>query len=263
MNANKFFASHPVFTKKEFIVFQKQVGSKNLTTIAALLHYHERSGNILHIRRGLYASIPMSSEKNIFQVNPYLVAGKISDDSVLAYHTALDIQGFSYSVFHNYYFITNQAIRPFEFQNIFYQPIQKYSDYGIVTINREGLDIRVTSIERTFVDLLDYPEYGGGWGEICSSFTLIPLLNIEQVIKYALSLHNATLVSKVGFFLEQYREKFLVTDPQLALLQAKKPLNKHYLERSKRTPGNLIKKWNLIVPEYVLKKQWEETNEVF
>jgi len=263
MKTNKFFASHPVFTKKEFIAFQKQTGSENLMSISALLHYHEKVGNILHIRRGLYASIPISSESNTFQVNPYLIAGRIVADSVLAYHTALDVQGFAYSIFHNYYFITKQAIRSFKFQDISYHPIKKRPDYGIVTINREGLDIKVTSLERTFVDLLDRPEYGGGWSEIWSSFALIPLLNIDQIIEYAFLLNNATLVAKIGFFLEQHRGKFLVSKQQLSLLQSKKPLHKHYLERDKRTSGQLVKKWNLIVPEYILKQQWEESNEVF
>ena len=41
------------------------------------------------------------------------------------------------------------------------------------------------------------------------------------------------------------------------------PKHKHYLERSKQTPGKLIKRWNLIVPEKVLSQQWEEPNEIF
>jgi len=89
------------------------------------------------------------------------------------------------------------------------------------------------------------------------------VLNLDIVVEYALLLNNATTIAKVGFFLEQHREQFKVTEGYLKALAAKIPANRHYLERNERTTGKLIKRWNLIVPEIVLTKKWEEPHEVF
>jgi predicted transcriptional regulator of viral defense system len=102
------------------------------------------------------------------------------------------------------------------------------------------------------VDSLNCPEYAGDFEEIWLSFAMVPILNLERVIEYALLLDNATTVAKVGFFLEQHREQFNVGEQHLKILQNKIPQKTHYLERSKRTPGKLIKRWHLIVPEKVL-----------
>ena len=92
---------------------------------------------------------------------------------------------------------------------------------------------------------------------------MITALRLDKLIEYVLLLDNATTVAKVGFFLEQHREQFSVTEDQLKKLESKVPAHKHYLERSKRTPGKLIKRWNLIIPEKILSQQWEEPNEIF
>ena len=123
--------------------------------------------------------------------------------------------------------------------------------------------IRVTILERTLVDMLDCQKYAGGWEEIWSSFATVPLLNLDQVVQYALLLGNATTIAKVGFFLEMHRKQFKVEEWHLKQLEEHKPLQKHYLERSKRVAGKLIKRWNLIIPEAVINSKWEEPNEIF
>jgi len=193
------------------------------------------------------------------------------EDSVLPYHTAFDIHGFAYSIFQNFYFLTHKAIRKFEFQGAQFQalpfPMQLLEDqqenFGVTVMNREGLNIRVTSLERTLVDVLNHPEYGGGFEEIWLSYAMVPVLNLDKIIEYTLILDNATLIAKVGFFLEQHREQFKVDGHYLDLLQTKVPAQQHYLERSKRAHGKLVKRWRLIVPEKILNQEWEESNEIF
>lgn len=247
------------------------MGSYKPKSAWVLLNYHEKTGHILRIRRGFYAVVPIAFRQKTHQVDPYLIAGHATSDSVLAYHTALDTRGFAYSVFHRFYFLTHQAIREFEFQGAQFQALPfakqlvtvQQENFGITTINREGLDIRVTNLERTLVDVLDRPKRAGSFEEIWLSFATVPILNLEQIIEYAFLLNNATTIAKVGFFLEQHQAQFNVDENSLKLLQTKIPTQKHYLERGKRTSGKLIKRWNLIVPEKILKQEWEESNEIF
>lgn len=271
MKLDIFFAQHPVFTYKEFSNYLQSTGPNNKKSIWSLLNYHENAGNVLRIRRGFYATVPRGFNKSMHHVNPYLIAGRITDDSVLSYHTALDLHGFAHSVFYHFYFFTRKSMRQFTFQNSNFKSvkipkslaIKQAENFAVTDVNRDDLNIRVTTLERTLVDVLDCQEYSGGWEEIWSSFATVPLLNLDQTIQYALLLNNATTIAKVGFFLETHREQFKVEEQHLQQLEKHKPLQKHYWERSKRTTGKLIKRWNLIIPEAIINRQWEEPNEIF
>ena len=122
----------------------------------------------------------------------------------------------------------------------------------------------MTSLERTIVDVLDRPEYSGGWEEIWRSAEHITILNFEKVVKYAILLNNASTIAKLGFFLEQHKKQFNIDETTLKKLEAKKPNGIHYLERTKRESGKFIQRWNLIVPNQIIERTWEEpTNDLF
>lgn len=270
MNINQFFARYPVFTHEEFKRYAIAQGTINFHTQKEILAYHLKKRHIVRIRRGLFASIPLLSQKSAdtFSVDPYLIAGRINEDSVLAYHTAFDFHGISYSIYHQFTFMSQQKIRSFEFQQANYLclpfPKKLYEqdkiNFEVLTVDRQGLNIKVTSLERSIVDALDRPDHGGGWEEIWRSAEHIPILNLDKVIAYAFLLDNATTIAKLGFFLEQHKDQFTVDKHILNMLQEKKPNNIHYLERIKRESGKLIKRWNLIVPPSIFECTWEEPN---
>lgn len=273
MNILKFFAQNPVFTHEEFKQYIISQGTINPNTQKEILAYHLKKQSIFRIRRGLFASIPLSSSGTTesYSVDPYLIAGRISNDSVLAYHTAFDFYGVSYSLYQQIIFMSQQKIRPFTFQQTKFicLPFPKTlikknkTNMEIITVDRQGLNIKVTSLERTLVDALDRPDYAGGWEEIWRSAEHIPILNFDKIIEYAISLDNATTIAKLGFFLEQHKEQFNVDEKVLTLLQERKPSSIHYLVRTKRESGKLIRRWNLIVPAHIIERAWEEpTNDL-
>lgn len=268
MNPLEFFDQKPVFTHEEFKRYAISEGTKNKNTHKEILAYHLKKKNIIRIRRGFFASIPLSSRSSAdsYVIDPYLIAGRISKDAILAYHTALDLHGVSYSLFNRIIFLSKQKVRPFIFQGSefisvpFSAPLirKKKNDMETITMDRQGLNIKVTTLERSVVDILDRPEYAGGWEEIWQSADHISILNVDKMIKYALSLEDAKIVAKVGFFLEQHKDRFNIDETALLTLQKKKPSCVHYLERSKRETGKYIKRWNLIVPDQIIKRAWEE-----
>ena len=122
----------------------------------------------------------------------------------------------------------------------------------------QGLNVRVTSLERTLVDVLDRPKLGGGWEEIWRSLEMVDRIKINQVAEYALLLNNATTVAKVGFYLSQRQKELNVLPDVLLELRKHCPRSPHYIDSAARKDGKLLEDWNIIVPKSLIIKDWEE-----
>jgi predicted transcriptional regulator of viral defense system len=133
--------------------------------------------------------------------------------------------------------------------------------FGVVTIWRESLGLRATGLERTLVDCLDRLRLAGGWEEVWRSYESVSYLDLDLTVRYALLLRNATTVATLGYFLEMQRARWMVSDDYLECLAAHRPDHKHYLDRSRNAPGKLASRWNLVVPEEVYYRAWEERDE--
>src|SRR5579872_1312453 len=117
MRIYEFFEQNPVFTHEEFKQFMSSQGTVNVNTQKEILAYHLKKQNIIRIRRGLFASKPFSYQgTESYSIDPFLIAGRISNDAVLAYHTAFDLHGVSYSLYNKLTFMSQLSIRPFTFQ---------------------------------------------------------------------------------------------------------------------------------------------------
>lgn len=263
MDMRTFLAKHPVFARDELEGALESDYSTDHNAANARLAHHVRAGHVIQIQRGLYASVPVGSDPASFVPDPWLIASKLAEDAAIAYHSAFQFHGRAYTVFSEYVFVSNRAMRPKDFRGCSFRrvsppkalPEPGQEQFGIETVDRLGQDIRVASLERSLVDVLDRPDLGGGWEEIWRSAESVEYYDIRQVVDYALLLRNATTAAKVGFFLEQHQEQLMVEDSQLERLREARSRQPHYMDRS--APGRLVADWNLIVPEEVLTRVWE------
>jgi predicted transcriptional regulator of viral defense system len=266
MKLNEFLSQHDVFTVEELDLFLSEKGSGKPSTRKALLTYYRKQGRIVPVRRGLYAVIPFGSLPDSSPVDPYLLAAKMTNDAVLAYHTALEFHGKAYSVYTRLHYLTTRRSLPVRFRSyeISGVPVPRslrakgMEMFGVVRHKRFRVELRVTSLERTFVDVLDRPELTGSWEEIWRSLESVEFFDIDQVVEYVLLLENATTAAKVGFFLEQHKKTLMVDDVHLQPLRKLRPQRPHYLIRRKRQGGRLVKEWNLMVPDEILNQSWGE-----
>ncbi|WP_155323364.1 type IV toxin-antitoxin system AbiEi family antitoxin domain-containing protein [Desulfosarcina ovata] len=266
MKHDAFFRKHPVFTGKELAGHLSSLGEVRGRTQESLLAYHRKAGRVVLVRRGLYAVIPPGADPGSYPIDPFLVAAKLTPDAVLSHYTALEFHGKAYSVHTHFVYSASRPLGSLNFRAYvfrgarFPQALLRFGkeNFGVSAAERSGQELRVTTLERTLVDVLDRPDLSGSWEEIWRSLESVEFFDLDKVVEYALLLGNATTGAKVGFFLDQHRETLMVDDRHLNMLHDMRPRQPHYLNRSKRKSGRLVSEWNLVVPSIVLERAWGE-----
>jgi len=266
MRLNEFLSQQAVFTVDELDRFLSDRGSGKPNTRKSLMTYYRKQGRIVRVRRGLYATVPLGTDPAANPVDPYLVAAKMTADAVLAYHTALEFHGKAYSLYTKLLYISASKSLPLTFQSHEIRgvpvphPLRAKGKemFGVTCHKRSGVEVRVTNLERTLVDVLNRPDLTGSWEEIWRSLESVEFFDLDQVVEYTLLLENATTAAKVGFFLEQHKETLMVDDAHLNPLRKLRPRQPHYLIRGKRKGCQWVKDWNMMIPAEVLNKSWGE-----
>lgn len=264
MKLQEIYARQPVLTMDELKMHLDEGYSRKKRSRESLVAYHLREGHLLQIRRGLYAVVPPGTAPQDCPVDPYLVAARSTDDAILAYHTALEVHGKAHSVFERFYYQSGKALRPWTFRTyrfecvLFPKPLREKDKktFATTTIDRSGLEVRVTSLERTLVDLLDRPDLSGGWEEIWRSLESVEYFDLDLVTRYVQLLGKKTTAAKVGYYLHEHAESLMVEDQHLEPLRKLRPKQPHYLERGQS--GRLVGDWNLIIPQSLAERAWEE-----
>ena len=263
---SEFLSQHAVFTITELDAFLATRGSGNPSTRKSLLAYYLNKGRIVRVRRGLYAPVPLGIDPVSCPVDPYLVAAKMVEDAVLAYHTALEFHGKAYSLFTRLFYLSSRKSLPLDFQSHTFRcvPVPRAlrsagkQMFGVTSRKSNGVELKVTTLERTLVDVMDRPDLSGSWEEIWRSLESIEFFDLDQVVKYALMIKNATTVAKGGFFLEQHSATLMVEKSHLSPLREFIPRQPHYLERADRRGCRWNKNWNLMIPVEILDRSWGE-----
>jgi predicted transcriptional regulator of viral defense system len=220
MTSAEFFESHPVFTRQEFAAACAPVTRTSPRTADSLLRRYLTEGGLLRVRGGVYAVVPPRIDPARAPVDPYLIATKLVPNAVVAYHAALQFWGNACSVWHRFHYVTHTSTRQFRFRDLQFVPVQgpralrrpEDRQIGVSEVRHGGGVVRVTSLERTLVDVLDAPAYAGGWEEIWRSLEMVEFFDLEAVVAYALTLGSALTIARLGFFLEQRRDTLMVDD---------------------------------------------------
>jgi putative AbiEi antitoxin of type IV toxin-antitoxin system len=110
MDALTFLFNNQIFTIEEF---RSALGmNKRNNTLKNLLNYHVRKGHIIRIRKGLYYTIPKGADPKTHPIDPYLIAGKMTPDAILAYQTALGFHGKLHSLRNDFIYVTQTKLKP-------------------------------------------------------------------------------------------------------------------------------------------------------
>lgn len=267
MKPTKYFDRHPVFRFDDFAAAHTANGRRSRQTTASVLKQHVAAGRLLHLRRGLYASVPRGGDPERHPVDPYLLATQLAPDGVVAYHAALQFHGKAYSLWNRFHYLTRGRQRRFTFGDQEFVPVQAPAALrdlpdlggGVEERRHGGGVVRVTTLERSLVDVLDAPDRNGGWEEVWRSLEMVEFFDLDAVLAYTQVLGSALTAARVGFFLEQHRDALMVGEQHLDALRDLAPAQPRYLD-ARRESGKLVKDWNLVVPERVIGRSWAEVS---
>jgi predicted transcriptional regulator of viral defense system len=225
---------------------QEVVGKLNSTKV--LLNTYLKKGFLKRVRRNLYCAINLENRNTT--ANRYLIASKINDSSYVAFHSALEIYGYTNQVSFEVFVLSSKRFDEFEFEGVRYRYAGRGINDGIVKHKRNS-KIKVTDLERSIVDSIKNIEYVGGFSELEECLAICPMLDKDKLKKYLTIYNSQFLYKKAGYYFDKYKQGLGITEGLLFYCEqeANAASRKYLCEEAKNGYGKLIKRWGLIVPE--------------
>ncbi len=216
-----------------------------------------RQGWLRHLRRGLYAPVPLDavSQEQVLP-EPWILVPELFDPAYIGGWSAAEHWDLTEQVFRSVLVYTARPVRPREqtIQGIPFvlKRVKLDKIFGVRPVWHGKVKVQVSDVHRTVVDMLDDPRVGGGIRHVSTclkNYLASKQADVPKLIKYADRLGNGAVFKRMGFILSQM-------DADEELLESC---------RSRLTTGNakldpalpcrrLVKKWRLWIP-----KTWEET----
>ena len=198
-------------------------------------------------------------------IDRFVAASKLRADGVLGFHSGLELHGIAYSELNEVQLIslgrTELVDMPFGACRFVTPPKALVeagkADYLTMTIDRQGVAVRVTAVERTLVDVLHRPELAGGVEEVLKSLDPVCYLDPAKVADYVELLGNRSIASVSGWWLEKRRVALGVTEEVLARLRARLPRSKHYALGAEPGRAVLAEPWRVLLPPQAVDAAFE------
>lgn len=166
-----------------------------------------RSGKVVKIRNGLYAQI---DNLGVPLTTKFEIASKINDKSFVSHHSALEYYGVANQVFNTLTVGSKRKFNDFSFDDVDYtrQAVKDYTQ--VIYIVTAG--VRIATLERAVVDCIDNINLGGGIDELLNALEQIRVLDENRLAEILQAYNKVILYQKVGFILEQYKDKYMLSD---------------------------------------------------
>lgn len=238
MKLYKELAAMRCFTRQDMV---RLTGSE--ANAAWQIRNYLKKGYIERIRRDLYAVISMETEQSI--PNRFQIASKTSDDACVSHHSAFEFYGYGNQVFYDVYFTTTKRIRPFSYDGINYCPVIGGMGIGIL---ESGMDVRVTTIERTVIDgIADFKKIEG-LEELLRCIMLVPSIDESKLLEVLEAYGLGRLYQKTGYILEMFMAELSLSEKFFLECERKSSTGKVYLYE-RQNDFAYHARWKLYAPE--------------
>ena len=263
-SSSLFFAANPIFGRAEFA---KAVGRHpSDRALTELLKYHLGAGNIRRIARGVFASTPKGPRTAAGVIDRFLAASRLRTGAVVAYRSALELHGCATTPTNEVQLIASGEpglVTTIDFACRFVSPPPHHSPgEGLTTLERQGLAISVTTLERTLVDLLDRYDLAGGPEDLFQCLDLVAErnapLDIDAMADFARRRRNAAAAGALGYWLARERDRLGVADAALEDLRSLAPRHVRYALGATPGRGRAATGWNVILPTDIIEQYLDD-----
>jgi len=203
-----------------------------------------RSGKIVKIRNGLYAQI---DNLGVPLTTKFEIASKINDESFVSHHSALEYYGVANQVFNTLTVGSKRKFNDFSFDDVDYtrQAVKDYTQ--VIYIVTAG--VRIATLERAVVDCIDNIDLGGGIDELLNALEQIRVLDENRLAEILQAYNKVILYQKVGFILEQYKDKYMLSDKFFADCKSRLTNQIKYFLNDEYSDIAYNSDWQLMAPK--------------
>lgn len=256
-----FFSETPIFDRADYArAVGREPGDK---VVSSMLAQHLRAGNILRVARGVFATVPKHADPKTWSIDRFLAASKLRRGGVVAYHSALELHGYAYSEGYEVQVIAGGKPQVLETEGVVCRFVQPPKGLlrpdAIESVDRLGVLVPVTTLERTLADVFDRPDLAGGGEELFNSLDLTPRLDAVKLCAHLAGIGNATAAGLCGWWLETAAERLRIAPGAIEAVRALAPNQPHYALGAKPGAGRLLSGWNVIVPLDIAERRFEGT----
>jgi predicted transcriptional regulator of viral defense system len=224
------------------------LGIKRMHAYILLNNMHKK-GALDKVKANLYVRIPghIVHDRGKFAEDPILIAKHLARPYFFSYYTALQIHGLAQQYSRQYYLSTTRVAPRVSYHGSEIRPVvlNKARFFGFEKKTYGAEEIVVSGLERTILDVLNRPEYAGGYEEILRCFLDMENVDWDKLMAYGGRMRETILYNRLGFVFELLKDSVKTPSSFLSALEKRLPEHKYYFERGRK--GRLIKRWRLII----------------
>lgn len=170
-----------------------------------LLHRMERDGLITAVERGKYLLLGLTPEK-VFS-NPLYIGASMISPTYISFWSALHFYGLTEQVPLTVFVATTRRKSQTNFHGTHYKfvTVKPETFFGYRRELVDSLPVLIADEAKAILDSLILPEYAGGITEAAKALQIAvseQMLDVNELIEYAVRLKNGSLASRLGYLLE-------------------------------------------------------------
>lgn len=236
--------NQPAFTFREVATaFQ----TSDREAVKKLMRDMVNRGLLLRLKDGVYWIIPYEQDSAGYFPNPHLVARYLvgNADYYIGYYSALELHSLITQPSFREQIVVNKQIKPaqlklkrFKFQFIFHNDHHFFgrTDMWVDSFTKTGC----SDLEKTFVDCLFKPDYGGGITEIAKAlYKSREKIDYPKLLTYCERFKAQSVIKRLGFLLDLLG----IGNPITESLHALRTTSFILLEPTYDKKGKLNRKW--------------------
>ena len=224
---------------------------KDISPSAArqLLSDMVRRGLLMRIRNGLYYIIPFDQDPATFMPDWHLLAGPLTKgyDYYIGYYSALQLHQLITQPSLTEMIVTNRQLKPavikvreVTFQFIYHNQTHFFGKTAVWVDS--FTKVACSDLEKTLVDCLFKPEYGGGIVEIGKAlYQARTTIDFERLLDYCKRFDSQAVIKRLGFLLELLK----IGEPIIDKLQDLKTDSYILLDTEMEKHGKSRSRWSI------------------